>query len=268
MVKTRLPAGGVRWAGRILLEQGREGSGGTAQWDRSGGGTGPPMTHTCIPQAPPTPRQEEEALGITSQHPQCPDAERNDQTGAWDCDGPAPAPSASPFPILASPGPALTRAWLPAPQHRPGPDTPLASTRCPLTRYTAGLLRLLSWGGGARGSGPMAIPSLQVSCRTVTASVAPTWTPTTSPSSGNRISRTNGRHCTTLTTRSCECFVPLPSVKNPPANAGDPGSILGSGRSPGEGNDNPLWYPCLENPMDRGAWRATNHGVTKESDTT
>ena len=37
-------------------------------------------------------------------------------------------------------------------------------------------------------------------------------------------------------------------------NAGDPGSILGSGRSPGEGNGNPLQYSCLENPMDSGAW--------------
>ena len=40
-------------------------------------------------------------------------------------------------------------------------------------------------------------------------------------------------------------------------NAGDPGSIPGSGRSPGEGNGNPLQYCCPENPMDRGAWRAT-----------
>ena len=42
-------------------------------------------------------------------------------------------------------------------------------------------------------------------------------------------------------------------VKNPPANAGDMGSISGSGRSPGEGNGNPLQYSCLKNPMDRGA---------------
>ena len=41
-------------------------------------------------------------------------------------------------------------------------------------------------------------------------------------------------------------------VKNPPANAGDAGAIPGSGRSPGEGNGNPLQYSCLENPMDRG----------------
>ena len=41
----------------------------------------------------------------------------------------------------------------------------------------------------------------------------------------------------------------------------DPGSIPGLGRSPGEGNGNPLQYSCLENPMDRGAWRATAHGV-------
>ena len=49
--------------------------------------------------------------------------------------------------------------------------------------------------------------------------------------------------------------------------AGDPGSIPGSGRSPGGGHGNPLHYSCLENPTDRGAWRATVHGVT-ESDTT
>ena len=46
-------------------------------------------------------------------------------------------------------------------------------------------------------------------------------------------------------------------------NAGDPGSIPGSGRSPGEGNGNPLQYSCLENPMDREAWWATVHGVAK-----
>ena len=43
-------------------------------------------------------------------------------------------------------------------------------------------------------------------------------------------------------------------VKNPPANAGDKGSIPGSGRFPGEGNGNPLQYSFLENPMDRGTW--------------
>ena len=52
-------------------------------------------------------------------------------------------------------------------------------------------------------------------------------------------------------------------VKNPPVNAGDGGLIPGSGRSPGGGNDNSLQYTCLENPMDRGAWWATVHGVTK-----
>ena len=60
-------------------------------------------------------------------------------------------------------------------------------------------------------------------------------------------------------------------AKNLPANArdaGDTGSISGSGRSPGEGNGNPFQYPCLGNPMDRGAWPATVHGVAKESDTT
>ena len=46
-------------------------------------------------------------------------------------------------------------------------------------------------------------------------------------------------------------------------NAGDMGSIAGSGRSPGEGNRNPLQYSFLENPMDRGAWQATVHGVAR-----
>ena len=46
-------------------------------------------------------------------------------------------------------------------------------------------------------------------------------------------------------------------------NVGDPGSIPGLGRSPGEGNSNPLQYSCLKNSMDRGAWWATVHGVTK-----
>ena len=52
-------------------------------------------------------------------------------------------------------------------------------------------------------------------------------------------------------------------VKNLPANAGDMGSILRSGRSSGEGNGNPLQHSCLENPMDRGAWQASVSGITK-----
>ena len=47
------------------------------------------------------------------------------------------------------------------------------------------------------------------------------------------------------------------------SSAGDPGSIPGSGRRPGEGNGDPVHYSCLENPMDRTAWQATVHGVTK-----
>ena len=59
-------------------------------------------------------------------------------------------------------------------------------------------------------------------------------------------------------------------VKNPPTSAGDvrdAGLMPGSGRSPGGGHDNPLQHSCLENPMDRGAWWATVHGVA-EWDTT
>jgi len=55
-------------------------------------------------------------------------------------------------------------------------------------------------------------------------------------------------------------------VKNPPASAEDireAGSIPGLARSPRRGHGNPLEYSCLENPMDRGAWQATVHGVTK-----
>ena len=57
-------------------------------------------------------------------------------------------------------------------------------------------------------------------------------------------------------------------VKNLPANAGHAGWNPGWQRFPGEGNDNPLQYSCLENPMDGGAWRATVHGVRKEVDMT
>ena len=61
-------------------------------------------------------------------------------------------------------------------------------------------------------------------------------------------------------------FLDDPVVKNLPANAGDTrdsGLIPGLGRSPGGGHDNPLQYSCLGKPMDRGAWWATVHGVTK-----
>ena len=57
-------------------------------------------------------------------------------------------------------------------------------------------------------------------------------------------------------------------VKNPFVNAGEAGLILRLGRSPGEGNGNTLQYSYLGNPMDRGAWWATVHRVTEESDTT
>ena len=59
------------------------------------------------------------------------------------------------------------------------------------------------------------------------------------------------------------CFPGVSVVKNPPASAGDAGLIPGAGISPGEGNGNPLQCSCLENSMDRRAWRVTVHGVAK-----
>ena len=69
----------------------------------------------------------------------------------------------------------------------------------------------------------------------------------------------------------CKGFPGGSVLENLPASAGDSGdvgSIPGSGRVPREGNGNPLPYSCLEDPMDRGTWRATVHGVTKELDLT
>ena len=57
-----------------------------------------------------------------------------------------------------------------------------------------------------------------------------------------------------------------PVIKNPPANAGsirDTGAIPGSGRSPGGGHSDPLRYSSLQNPMDKGSWQSTVHGITK-----
>ena len=82
---------------------------------------------------------------------------------------------------------------------------------------------------------------------------------------------------TKLTKIQVLVFLPLPFLhfldksylpvgsdgKESACNTGDPGSIPGSGRSPGEGNGNPLQYFCLENSMDRGAWWATVHVVAK-----
>ena len=58
------------------------------------------------------------------------------------------------------------------------------------------------------------------------------------------------------------------AVRNQPVNAGDMGSIPGLGRCPGEGNDYPLQYSCLKNPMDRGAWWALVHAVPEDVDRT
>ena len=62
---------------------------------------------------------------------------------------------------------------------------------------------------------------------------------------------------------NCLGFPGGSEVKASACNVGYLGLIPGSGRSPGEGNDNPLQYSCLENPMDGGAWWATVHGITK-----
>ena len=67
-----------------------------------------------------------------------------------------------------------------------------------------------------------------------------------------------------MNARSGDLIFPCSSVgKESACNAGDPGSIPGSGRSPGERNGNLLQYSCLENPMDRGAWQAIVHGVAR-----
>ena len=58
-------------------------------------------------------------------------------------------------------------------------------------------------------------------------------------------------------------FPDIPVVKESACSTGDPVSIPGSGRFPGEGNGNPLQYSYLENPMDRGTWQATVHGVAR-----
>ena len=66
-----------------------------------------------------------------------------------------------------------------------------------------------------------------------------------------------------FSTRSLLGFPGGSDGKVPACSAGDPGSIPGLGRSPGEGNGNPLQDSCLENPMDRGAWQATVYGIAR-----
>ena len=66
-----------------------------------------------------------------------------------------------------------------------------------------------------------------------------------------------------ISSDTCLGFPGGSEVKASACHAGDLGSIPGLGRSPGEGNGNPLQYSCLENPMDGGAWWATVHGVAK-----
>ena len=80
-----------------------------------------------------------------------------------------------------------------------------------------------------------------------------TWAP-----SSDILHRSNMKLSLTL-----GAFLLAQTVKKSACNVGDLGSIPGLERSPGEGNGYPLQYSCLENPMDRGAWWATVHGVTK-----
>ena len=70
-------------------------------------------------------------------------------------------------------------------------------------------------------------------------------------------------NCGDLGTTQVEGFPGSSDSKASACSVGDPGSILGLGRSPGEANGNPLQYSCLENPMDGGALQATVHGVAK-----
>ena len=82
-------------------------------------------------------------------------------------------------------------------------------------------------------------------------------------------SRTRLKRLSSSSSKGIQCIPGSSSVKNPPAvpgatcSTGDPGSIPGSGRSPGEGNGNLFQYWCLENLMDRGAWWATIHAIAK-----
>ena len=79
-----------------------------------------------------------------------------------------------------------------------------------------------------------------------------------------------GHDLSSRVTVKCECSdLDFPSgsdFKESACNAGDLGSVSGLGRSPGGGNGNPLQYCCLENPMDRGAWQATVHGIAENPD--
>ena len=85
------------------------------------------------------------------------------------------------------------------------------------------------------------------------------------------VTKSEGLNWTELSWRHTKGFPCDTVLQSPPASAEDSGGmglIPGSGRSPGEGNDNPLQYSCLGNPMETEAWQATVHGLTKESDIT
>ena len=88
-------------------------------------------------------------------------------------------------------------------------------------------------------------------------------TPKLHPSAQKAILYTRAMVGISITLRDLKDFPGSSVVKNLPVNAGDMDSIPGLRRSPGEGNGNPFQYSCLENSMDRDAWWATVHRVTK-----
>ena len=147
----------------------------------------------------------------------------------------------------------------------PGPSTPHPWSPQAHSGGTATHCKEMSTAGCTRNGG-MELLKPQVSC----------WKPQAEPSLlGDAHFRGGVPHTVLpkcLLLESPYSGFPAGSVvKNRPAKAGDRGDtslIPGSGRSPEGGQDNPLQSSCLKNPVDKGVWRATVHGVTKESDTT
>ena len=105
-------------------------------------------------------------------------------------------------------------------------------------------------------------PSFDLPCLLATA-ILDSFSLVYLPNSSIDIKIENWKNINEMLVASILSFPSGSDNKESACNAGDPGSIPGSERSPGEGNGNPLHYSCLENSMDRGAWQATVHGVTE-----